>query len=265
MASRLNDFPELVRQRLAERAAYLCSRPDCRRLTIGPHTEPDKSRSTGVAAHICAAASGGPRSDLTMTSRQIKAISNGIWLCQQCSRLVDTDWKDWPREQFYRWREQHERFVKTLGELGIKQAMHEALASVDERAVARRLLTLLGDRRFLYTLFDYEVPRHVLESIQMVRSELRTISSTAPDGSKVKERAESLLRVCRTFLQDSGDLNDDRPLFGGREPDRAEVFRDQLAIIRKMFGVHVQALSTEYSIPIPEELKGIVPEQASSA
>lgn len=200
-----------------------------------------------------------------MTEGQIKAIENGIWLCQQCSRLIDTDWKDWPREQLCGWKKQHEHFVKTLGEIGTKQAIHEVLVSVDERAAVRKLLTLFADRRFLYTLFDYEIPRHVLESVQMVRSELRTISSTAPAGSMVKERAESMLRICRTFLQDCGDLNDDRPLFGGREPSRAELFHDQLAITRKILGMHVQALSTEYSIPVPEELKDIVPEQGSDA
>ena len=207
MPARENDFPESVRQRLAERAAYLCSRPDCRRLTIGPHTDPNKSRSTGVAAHICAASSNGPRYDTSMTPRQIKSMKNGIWLCQQCSRLVDTDWRDWPREQFYRWREQHEHLVKAIGEIGIKQALQTILASADERTAAKQLMTLFADRRFLYAMFEFEVPRHVLESIQMVRAELRQVSSTSPDGSIVKERAESLsFGVCRTFLQDCGDL-----------------------------------------------------------
>ncbi len=50
-----------------ERAGYRWSRPECRRLTIGPNSDAAKSTSTGVAAHIRAAAEGGPRFDPDQT------------------------------------------------------------------------------------------------------------------------------------------------------------------------------------------------------
>ena len=66
---------------LAQRAGYLCSNPDCRRPTSGPHSDPKKALITGEAAHICAAAVGGPRYDANQTPEQRKAITNAIWLC----------------------------------------------------------------------------------------------------------------------------------------------------------------------------------------
>jgi len=44
----------------------------------------------GVAAHICAAAPGGPRYDGDMTIGQRRSAENGIWLCEKCARFVDS-------------------------------------------------------------------------------------------------------------------------------------------------------------------------------
>ena len=45
----------------------------------------------GEAAHICAAAPGGPRYDPSMTPEQRKSASNGIWLCRNHAKAVDSD------------------------------------------------------------------------------------------------------------------------------------------------------------------------------
>src|SRR5437867_7793805 len=87
-----DEFPRLVAERLAKRAAYLCSRPDCRKVTIGPSEESPESVATlGRAAHITAASPGGPRYDSSRTPEQRASIENGIWLCANCADLVDDD------------------------------------------------------------------------------------------------------------------------------------------------------------------------------
>jgi len=86
-----DEFPEGVKRVLAERVGYRCSHPDCRALTSGPHTEPGKRVSVGVAAHITAAAEGGPRYDSNLTPEERKAPENGIWMCQTHGTLVDKD------------------------------------------------------------------------------------------------------------------------------------------------------------------------------
>jgi hypothetical protein len=96
---------------LAERAAYICSKPDCRNNTIGPHSDPGRSLSTGIAAHICGAAPGGPRYDPNQTTEERINIANVVWLCAACSKLVDTDEKLYPAELLRQWRLDHEQWV----------------------------------------------------------------------------------------------------------------------------------------------------------
>lgn len=86
-----DDFPRSVRMSLAHRVGLLCSNPECRAHTTGPQTDPLKVIDLGVAAHITAAASGGPRFDATLSDRERAGVANGIWLCQNCAKLIDSD------------------------------------------------------------------------------------------------------------------------------------------------------------------------------
>lgn len=86
-----DDFSRVTIDILAKRVGYLCSNPNCRRLTIGANEINDKSTSIGNAAHITAAASGGPRFEENITHEQRKHIDNGIWLCSNCATLIDRD------------------------------------------------------------------------------------------------------------------------------------------------------------------------------
>jgi len=45
----------------------------------------------GVAAHITAASPGGPRFDPNLSDKERASATNGIWLCQNCAKLVDSD------------------------------------------------------------------------------------------------------------------------------------------------------------------------------
>jgi hypothetical protein len=110
MAKR-DEFPAWVRRRVAERAGYLCSNPDCRHPTSGPHSDPKKSIITGEAAHICAAAENGPRYDPSQTAEDRKAITNAIWVCGGCNKKIDSDWKAWPKERILEMKAAHEQWI----------------------------------------------------------------------------------------------------------------------------------------------------------
>lgn len=86
-----DDFSQKIKDLLAKRVAYNCSNPDCRMPTIGPNSLPDRVTNIGVAAHLTAASIGGPRYDVNLTEDQRTASENGIWLCQSCSKLIDSD------------------------------------------------------------------------------------------------------------------------------------------------------------------------------
>lgn len=115
-----DDFRAPTRRSLALRVRHACSRPECRAPTIGPGSaSPEDTASVGVAAHICAAAPGGPRYDGTMTRKERRAIDNGIWLCTTCSTLIDRDHERFPIEMLREWKSEHEAAVKAkIGQPG---------------------------------------------------------------------------------------------------------------------------------------------------
>jgi len=86
-----DDFDLKTKETLAKRVGLRCSNPDCRQLTSGPQEDPTKVLNIGVAAHITAASEGGPRYDPGLTSQERRFVDNGIWLCQNCAKLVDND------------------------------------------------------------------------------------------------------------------------------------------------------------------------------
>jgi hypothetical protein len=86
-----DDFDEKTKEILSRRVGLRCSNPNCRKLTNGPQTNPTKAINIGVAAHITAASQNGPRFDANMTPEERKSAENGIWLCQNCAKLIDND------------------------------------------------------------------------------------------------------------------------------------------------------------------------------
>lgn len=104
-----DDFRQEIKETLAKRVAYICSNPECRLLTIGPNSEQLKSTNIGVAAHITAASKGGKRYNESLSSKERSSIDNGIWLCQSCSKLIDTDEKKYTIDLLKEWRNVNEK------------------------------------------------------------------------------------------------------------------------------------------------------------
>jgi hypothetical protein len=86
-----DDFTQSVKDQLARRVAWRCSNPECHSATTGPRSDAELSVSIGVAAHIHAAAEGGPRYLDSQSAGERSSVSNGVWLCQNCAKLVDND------------------------------------------------------------------------------------------------------------------------------------------------------------------------------
>src|SRR4051794_20211871 len=99
-----DNFPQKAVERLRSRVAHRCSNPDCRRQTAGPTQAPDGLAIVGVAAHIHAAAPGGPRYLAAMSSGERRGIQNGIWLCNVCGTLVDRDVDRFSAEVLRAWK-----------------------------------------------------------------------------------------------------------------------------------------------------------------
>lgn len=107
-----DDFPQRVKDILEERVNSICSNPDCRNSTRGPNSScMNKSINIGVAAHIRAASPKGPRYDPYMTPEERSSIYNGIWLCQNCAKLIDSEPNKYTIELLHQWKEAAESFA----------------------------------------------------------------------------------------------------------------------------------------------------------
>lgn len=111
MGNRRDDFTAATKELLAKRVGYRCSNPFCRKPTIGPSSDENKTVNIGVAAHIRAAAPGGKRYDPYMSSEARKAAYNGIWMCQSCSKLIDSDEEKYTIHLLHRWKQEAEEIA----------------------------------------------------------------------------------------------------------------------------------------------------------
>jgi hypothetical protein len=93
-----------MKETLAKRVAYRCSRPECRSPTVGPHAQASRVVNVGVAAHISAASAKGPRFDPNQSAEERAAIENAIWLCQTCAKLIDSDVDSFPTARLRAWK-----------------------------------------------------------------------------------------------------------------------------------------------------------------
>lgn len=89
--SNRDNFSPTVKKTLERRVGARCSAEGCRKPTCGPTKDPKKANNVGMAAHITAAAPGGPRYDASLTAAQRAGIGNGIWLCAGCATKIDGD------------------------------------------------------------------------------------------------------------------------------------------------------------------------------
>lgn len=104
-----DDFTQATKKRLAKQARYHCSNPRCRNLTSAPTSDGSKEINIGVAAHICAAAPGvgARRYRADMTPDQRKSQENGIWLCQDCAKAIDSDDPIFTEAFLHSWKQKH--------------------------------------------------------------------------------------------------------------------------------------------------------------
>lgn len=137
-----DEFKPITKRILAFRAGHVCSNPECRLPTSGAKLgDDDGFTSIGVAAHIKAAAPGGPRYDSLQTPQERSHASNGIWLCASHAKQVDDDPSHFSVEKLQGWKQQAEersaRAILTLKAPGV--ATDEAATKTAAVGFAQRL------------------------------------------------------------------------------------------------------------------------------
>ena len=107
-----DDFTEKTKDILGKRVTMLCSNPSCRRPTCGPREDTAMSINIGVAAHITAASPGGLRYDPLLSETERSSVENGIWLCQNCAKLIDSDKERYPVSCLRDWKARAEKAAR---------------------------------------------------------------------------------------------------------------------------------------------------------
>lgn len=133
-----DDFTQRTIADVAKSVGYRCSNPDCQRLTVGSNAEHDCVINLGVAAHVTAASSGGPRYDETAEAETRRGKDNCIWLCQDCAKLIDSNAQHFTVKLLQDWKRDAEK--RTFREL---VAPRRRLGGAEE--AAKNIETALGD------------------------------------------------------------------------------------------------------------------------
>lgn len=192
-----DEFTAGTKETMAKRVGYRCSNPNCRTLTCGPSDVEDKSISIGVAAHVTAASPGGKRYDSSLTAKQRKNISNGIWLCESCAKLIDTDEQRFPIEILKRWKEvseqaasfdvenktydEIEKIVQNVSVVSINQSGGQTAQTIVNKAPVRR------DISRDCSAISKILRRHAPEQYEM------NLSSGDPEAEALAKQIDELL------------------------------------------------------------------------
>lgn len=129
-----------------------------------------------------------------------------------------------------------------------------------DRAIARRVIAFMEDRRVLYAPSEMEVPEHCVHSVIEVRGFLTGEIGKLGDGSDLVVSLRALRAACRKFLDTVQD--DDRRIVrhGFSQGHWASwVFNSALGELRGVFGIHIAILATKYGINVERDLAAILP------
>lgn len=200
------EFTKKTVEIIAKRSAYHCSNPDCRILTVGPNSDPCKALIIGEAAHIFGARPSSARYMKSMLEANRADITNSIWLCRNCHKLIDSDSGNYSPDILFRWREEHEKFASSaLGSISESleyAAREEKIAPfLDYPPLVRRILRdepLCWEYRLTAEIMRYLNAKH----FQRIR-DLR-------DGLYIKEREdigdEEIIRWVQNRLNEASGL-----------------------------------------------------------
>ena len=130
-----------------------------------------------------------------------------------------------------------------------------------ERVVVRGVITMLEDRRALYSQAVWEEPAHVVQSLLSIRDELTGGLQRVGDNSPAKEAFRIMRTSCRTFLTltSARAYEQHRGMMRGDHIWEQEQFFIELGKLRSTFGQQLAVLGYLYAIDIEESLAEILP------
>lgn len=127
-----------------------------------------------------------------------------------------------------------------------------------QRSIVRTLLIKLADKRVLFNDYTYEDTRHVMISIDDIRSLLTEAMSGLADETVGYKLCLQMRAECRRFLDESprevrtADAHTSMNWYW-------EKFYGQLGAFRSVFGQHIALLAYNYGVDVEGSLVKILP------
>jgi hypothetical protein len=134
------------------------------------------------------------------------------------------------------------------------------VAPEPETKVVRDFLTVLEDRRALYSQAVWEEPAHVIQSILRIREELTDSLKRVADKSPAWIACRIMRAACRDFLT----LNSTQRLQAHQGMMRDGRYQDEeffvgLGKLRAVFGQQIATLAVLYGVDVEAQLGSILP------
>lgn len=120
--------------------------------------------------------------------------------------------------------------------------------------IAKELLFYLEDRRFLYTPFESEDYRYVVDSVLQTRKKLSTLIPDTDNASVLNQSIVSMRAACRIFLDKVKSSESQTVQLGFS-------FILALGELRAQFGLAIARFSLAYCLNLPDALVDILPSQ----
>ncbi|GAA1210808.1 hypothetical protein F6W70_09670 [Microbacterium maritypicum] len=230
------EFTHDTRAVVARKAMYVCSNPECLRLT-GFVTEKGKPRAIAQAAHILAAGDKGPRREDEVilpdgTRLERGSEGNAVWLCVPCHIRVDADSDAYASSLLLEWKRAHETLVSSLVGLDLEQSLLKLGGIRRSHDTAREFLMWLDSHRVMYVDIMYESPREARLALDALRHKLTQMRATIHGTSSLLGTAISATEdAVLAFFHKLRDIQIDDIAVTSGIPE-FERFRDALREVR---------------------------------
>lgn len=133
-----------------------------------------------------------------------------------------------------------------------------------ERAMAKRVIAFLEDRRVLYNPSEMEIPAHCVDSVLEIRRFLTHELGQLETSEPIAQNLQAMRAACRRFL-DQADFETRSPSSFIDDPMQYRWslgswrFLSALGELRTMIGLHLALIAVRNGLDIESDLATIVP------
>ncbi|MFK3648020.1 DUF6650 family protein [Lysobacter enzymogenes] len=129
-----------------------------------------------------------------------------------------------------------------------------------QRAIARRVIAFLEDRRVLFVPSEMESPDHCVQSILRIREFLTQELAGLDSDQPLAQSLRAMRAACRKCLA-TVEADDRRIIeFGAHRNHYASwIFNGAIGELRGVFGIHIAALAASHGLDVEGDLASILP------